>query len=76
MLREREIAEGITVDPQIVVGKPAVAGTRLPVEPILATLAANPGLDDLLLDYPALTLEQVRACWRFAPRLGANTNRR
>jgi uncharacterized protein (DUF433 family) len=62
----KEIAEGITVDPKVVVGKPVIKGTRLPVELILAKLAANPDLDELFLDYPELTIDQVRACLYFA----------
>ena len=65
----REITEGITIDPQVMVGKPVIKGTRMPVELVLAKLAANPSLDELFLDYPELTVDQVRACLRFATRL-------
>jgi uncharacterized protein (DUF433 family) len=41
----KEIAPGITVDPAVMVGKPVVKGTRVPVELVLAKLAANPDLD-------------------------------
>jgi uncharacterized protein (DUF433 family) len=36
------------------------------VELVLAKLAANPSLDELFLDYPELTVDQVRACLHFA----------
>jgi uncharacterized protein (DUF433 family) len=65
----REIAEGITVDPKVMVGKPVVKGTRMPVELVLAKLAADPRLDELFLDYPELTLDQIRACLRYASML-------
>ena len=57
-----EIAEGITIDPRVMTGKPVIEGTRLPVELVLAKLAANPDLDELFLDYPELTIGQIRAC--------------
>jgi len=65
----REIAEGITVDSDVMVGKPVIKGTRIPVELVLAKLAANPDLEDLFLDYPELTVEDVKACLRYASTL-------
>ena len=65
----KEIAEGITVDPRVMVGKPVIKGTRMPVELVLAKLAANPDLDEFFLDYPEITLDQIRACLRFATAL-------
>lgn len=62
----KEIAAGITVDPEVMVGKPVIAGTRLPVELVLAKLAANPDLDAFFLNYPELTVDDVRAALRFA----------
>ncbi len=58
--------ERIIRDPAIMVGKPVVKGTRIPVELVLAKLAANPDLDELFLDYPRLTLEDVKACLEYA----------
>ena len=65
----KEIAERITVDPTIMVGKPVIADTRVPVELVLAKLAANPDLDEFFLDYPELTLDDVKACLRYASTL-------
>ena len=65
----REIAPGITVDPAVMVGKPVVKGTRVPVELVLDKLAANPDLDEFFLDYPHLTVEDVKACLRYAADL-------
>jgi uncharacterized protein (DUF433 family) len=58
----REIAPGITVDPDVMVGKPVIEDPRMPVDLVIAKLAANPDLDEFLADYPHLTLEQVKAC--------------
>lgn len=65
----REIARGITVDPEVMVGKPVVKGTRMPVELVLAKLSANPNPDALLTDYPHLTIDQVKDCLRYASEL-------
>ena len=58
--------ERIVVNPEIMVGKPVVRGTRIPVAIVLEHLAANLDLDALYLDYPSLTPEDVRACVRYA----------
>lgn len=62
----REIADRITVDPDVMVGKPVVKGTRMPVELVLAKLAVNPNLDEPFLDDPELTLDDVKACLAYA----------
>ena len=56
----------ITTDPKVMVGKPVVRGTRIPVERVLARLADNPDLDDLLSAFPELTREDVRAVLAYA----------
>ena len=59
----------IVRDPEILVGKPVVKGTRIPVELVLAKLAANPDLTELFADYPRLTREDVQACLAYAQTL-------
>lgn len=61
-----EIAERITIDPAVMVGKPVIKGTRMPVELVLAKLAADPDLDEFFLDYPELTIEDIEAVLAFA----------
>jgi uncharacterized protein (DUF433 family) len=52
----------ITSNPAVIVGKPVVKGTRIPVELVVAHLANNPDLNDLFAVYPDLTIEDVKAC--------------
>ena len=63
------LTERITIDPAIMVGKPVITGTRMPVERVLAKLAADPNLDEFFLDYPELTLEDVKAALAYASTL-------
>jgi len=56
----------IVRDSQILVGKPVVKGTRIPVDLVLAYLARNPNFDELFADYPRLTLDDVKACLAYA----------
>jgi uncharacterized protein (DUF433 family) len=56
----------ITINPAVMVGKPVVKGTRIPVERVVAHLANNPDLTDLFTAYPDLTIEDVKACLAYA----------
>lgn len=58
----------IVTDPDIMVGKPVVRGTRIPVEKVLDQLAFNPDLQELFAIYPELTVEDVKACLAYARR--------
>ena len=51
----------IARDPDILVSKPMVKGTHIPVELVLARLAATLDVDELIRDYPELTRDDVRA---------------
>lgn len=62
----KEIAPRITIDPEVMVGKPVIAGTRMPVELVLIKLAVNPNLDDFFRNYPELTMDDVKAALRYA----------
>ena len=52
----------IHVDPNVLVGKPVVMGTRLAVEFILDLLAQGWSQDDILQNYPGLAPDDIRAC--------------
>ena len=54
--------------PNIMMGKPVVAGTRLTVELLLEKLAAGESVDQLLDAYPRLTRAGVLAALEFAAR--------
>jgi uncharacterized protein (DUF433 family) len=62
----KKVAERITKDPAVMVGKPVVKGTRIPVELVLRYLADTPNFEELMADYPELTLADVQACLRYA----------
>ena len=56
----------ITADPTVLVGKPVVRGTRLAVEFVLDLIAAGWTFDEILANYPGLTVEDIRACVAYA----------
>ena len=59
-------AKLIQSDPSIMMGKPVIAGTRIPVELILEKLAAGETMEQLLEAHPRLTEEGVYAALSFA----------
>jgi uncharacterized protein (DUF433 family) len=61
--------ERIVTNPDILVGKPTVKGTRLSVELILGWLAQGWTIDVLLENYPTLTRDDVLAALAFAADL-------
>jgi uncharacterized protein (DUF433 family) len=56
----------ITSDPNIMMGKPVIAGTRITVEHILEQLAGGRTLQDILEAHPHLTLAEVQAAINYA----------
>ena len=58
--------ECIIVDPNILVGKPVIKGTRLAVEFIIDLLAQGWTEADLLRNYPGLTRADIQACLSYA----------
>ncbi len=58
--------ERIIVDPEILVGKPVIKGTRLAVEFIIDLLAQGWTEDEILRNYPGITHEDIRACLQYA----------
>ena len=56
----------ISTDPEVLGGKPCIAGTRISVELILEQLSLGATIDYLLDQYPQLTQEQIYAALAFA----------
>ena len=74
--RRATYEDRIVTDPEIMVGKPVVKGTRIPVELVLQHLAENPDLEDLFAAFPRLTREDVKACLAFAKEVVEKKRRR
>ncbi len=58
--------EFIHSDPEVLLGKPVVKGTRLSVEFILGLFAEGWTEQQVLENYPTLTKESIRAVFAFA----------
>jgi uncharacterized protein (DUF433 family) len=56
----------IEIDPSVMLGKPVVRNTRVPVELVLRKLSEGATVADLLDAYPRLTEADIRACLAYA----------
>ena len=54
-------ADHIEINPQVMLGKPVLRGTRITVELLLRKLSEGSTEQDLIEAYPGLTREQLHA---------------
>ena len=62
---DEQILQRVTVNPQVMAGKPVIRGTRIPVELIVRMLAQGISEADILQEYPRLKLDDIRAALLF-----------
>ena len=62
----KNYTEYISINSAIRFGKPCVKGTRITVQDILGWLASGMTNDEIIEDFPELTIEQIRASLAFA----------
>jgi uncharacterized protein (DUF433 family) len=60
------LSERITMNPDVVHGRPAVRDTRIRVSDVLSLLAAGSSEAEILEDYPYLEADDIRACLEYA----------
>jgi uncharacterized protein (DUF433 family) len=60
------VTERIEVNPEVMMGKPVIRGTRVSVELLLRKLAEGATENDLLDAHPRLTRDDIRAAIRYA----------
>ena len=59
-------------NPEVLLGKPVIKGTRISVELIMRKLAGGYSFEDILKAYPHLSKEQVAAACEYAADVIAN----
>jgi len=67
-MNEHELLKRITIDADVMVGKPVIRGTRLTVEYILNLMAHGATPAEILQEYDGLTQEDIQACLLFATK--------
>lgn len=56
----------ITLDPNVLAGKPVIRGTRMSVEFVIGLLADGWSEADILANYPVIRHEDILACLAYA----------
>ena len=51
----------IVINPKVMVGKPVIKGTRIPVDTIIRLMAQGMEIEGILEDYPNLTKQDIKA---------------
>lgn len=67
-MEENELKQRIVLDPNVMVGKPVIRGTRLTVDYILNLFAHGADEKEVLEEYTGLTQKDIRACFYFATK--------
>ncbi|HPD15416.1 MAG TPA: DUF433 domain-containing protein [Planctomycetota bacterium] len=67
-----KVLERISLNPRVMVGKPVIRGTRIPVELIVRMLGQGIPEDEILREYPRLEPEDIRAALAYAAEVLAD----
>jgi uncharacterized protein (DUF433 family) len=65
----RQLLTRITINPEVCQGKPTIRNTRYTVDLILDLLSSGMTENEIIEDYPALEINDIKACLSFASQL-------
>jgi uncharacterized protein (DUF433 family) len=65
-----ETADRIEINPEVMMGKPVIRGTRITVELIVQKIKEGTSEEDLLKAYPKLSKRDIRAAVEYASNMG------
>ena len=65
-MKAQKLLERITLNPDVMTGKPVIRGTRLTVQYILGLLAHGASVEKIIEESKGLNKEDIRACLLFA----------
>ncbi len=64
-----DLSERITLNPEVMGGKPTIRNMRFSVAQMLELLASGMTHEEILEDYPFLQIEDIQACLTFAAKI-------
>ena len=67
-MKEETLLRRIEINPKIMLGKPVIRGTRLPVDILIEKMAYGATIEDLKKDYPFLKGDDIRAALLYAAK--------
>jgi uncharacterized protein (DUF433 family) len=69
---DEQLWQRLSLNPQVMTGKPVIRGTRIPVELIVRMLAQGIPEGDILREYPRLQPDDIRAALAYAAQVLAH----
>ena len=69
MTIEQNLKNRIEINPEVLIGKPVIKGTRIAVEHIMGYLAGGMTEDEMVKEFPPLTKDDIRAAMLYATEL-------
>ena len=73
-MNDDQLLKRIVIDPDTMVGKPIIRGTRLTVDYILGLLAHGTQETEICQEYSGITREDIQACLLFATKTLKDTD--
>lgn len=67
-----ELPQNIEIRTDVMMGKPCLKGTRIPVYIVLEKLGAGETADEILTAYPQLKRDHITAALQYAAELASN----
>ena len=67
-----ELLSRVVLDPKIMLGKPVIRGTRIPVELLVRMVGQRIPEAEILREYPRIQAEDIQAALLYAARVMAN----
>lgn len=68
-MEDKNLLKRITINSEVLVGKPTIRGLRISVEQILKALAKGITTKELITEYPELEKADIQACLLYAAQL-------
>ncbi|MCD4697893.1 MAG: DUF433 domain-containing protein [Bacteroidales bacterium] len=65
MLKTEDVISRVTINPEVMVGKPVIRGMRITVEQILHALARGISENELMEEYPELEKADFQAVYAY-----------
>jgi uncharacterized protein (DUF433 family) len=63
------LTKHIEINPKVLLGKPVICGTRIPVELIIKLIAQGWKNEEIIKEYPVLKEEDIRAALFYAEKV-------
>lgn len=66
--------DNIEINPNIMVGKPVIKGTRITVESIIALLGQGMSIEEIMMEFKGLKKNEILACLQYAENILVQTS--